>query len=146
MEQKAAEGIAELFRVRRRVLRKYSYVANGLLIRPAASQQELTAEGNALHHCVGTYGKRHAVGETAIFFIRRTARPRESYYTLELDEKKLEVRQNRGARNCPRAPEVEAFEKEWLAWVREGAPRDRDGKPLRAEAHGQTVGRKWTAA
>ncbi len=146
MEQKAAEGMAELFRMRRRVLRKYAYAAHGLLIRPAASQRELTAEGDALGHCVGSYGKRHAVGETAIFFIRRTVRPRESYYTLELDEKKLEVRQNRGAHNCPRTPEVEAFEKEWLAWVREGAPRDRDGKPLRAEAHGQTVGRKGTAA
>lgn len=146
MKQKAAEGMAELFRMRRRVLRKYAYAAHGLLIRPAASQRELTAEGDALGHCVGSYGNRHAVGETAIFFIRRTARPRESYYTLELDEKKLEVRQNRGAHNCPRTPEVEAFEKEWLAWVREGAPRDRDGKPLRAEAHGQTVGRKGTAA
>ena len=146
MKQKAAEGMAELFRMRRRVLRKYAYAAHGLLIRPAASQRELTAEGDALGHCVGSYGKRHAVGETAIFFIRRTARPRESYYTLELDEKKLEVRQNRGAHNCPRTPEVEAFEKEWLAWVREGAPRDRDGKPLRAESHGQTVGRKGTAA
>ena len=95
---------------------------------------------------MGTYGKRHAVGETAIFFIRRTARPREPYFTLELDEKKLEVRQNRGAHNCPRTPEVAAFETEWLAWVREGAPRGLDGKPLRAEAHGQTVGRKGTAA
>lgn len=142
MEQNAAEGMAELFRMRRRVLRKYAYAAHGLLIRPAASQRELTAEGDALDHCVGSYGKRHAAGETAIFFIRWTARPRESYYTLELDEKKLEVRQNRGARNCPRTPEVEAFEAEWLAWVRAGAPRDRDGRPV-VEAQ---IGRKGRAS
>lgn len=72
-------------------------------------------------------------GGTAIFFIRRTDRPRESYFTLELDEKKLEVRQNRGMRNRARSPEVEAFETEWLAWVRAGAPRDRNGRPVRTE-------------
>lgn len=129
MEQKGMEGAADLFRVRRRLLKKYTYAAHGLLIRPAASQRELTAEGDALNHCVGTYGKRHAAGETAIFFIRRTDRPRESYFTLELDEKLLKVRQNRGRNNCARTPEVEEFEKEWLEWVRAGAPRDRNGRP-----------------
>lgn len=130
MRQKEAEGMAELFRVRRRQLKKYAYAAHGLLIRPAASQRELTAEGDALHHCVGSYGKKHAAGKTAIFFIRRTARPGEPYYTLELDEKELKVRQNRGKHNCARTPEVEAFEREWLAWVWAGAPRGRNGKPL----------------
>lgn len=140
MKQKETEGTADLFRVRRRLLKKYTYVAHGLLIRPAASQRELTAEGDALHHCVGTYGKRHAAGKTAIFFIRRVGRPRESYFTLELDEEKLEVRQNRGLRNCARTPEVEAFEKEWLEWVRAGAPRDRNGRPLDVKQIGRKVG------
>lgn len=140
MEQKETEGATDLFRVRRRLLKKYTYVAHGLLIRPAASQRELTAEGDTLHHCVGTYGKRYAAGETAIFFIRRVGRPRESYFTLELDEKKLEVRQNRGNHNCARTPEVEAFEKEWLAWVRAGAPRDRDGRPLDVKQIGRKAG------
>lgn len=140
MKQKETEGMADLFRVRRRLLKKYTYVAHGLLIRPAASQRELTAEGDALHHCVGTYGKRHAAGKTAIFFIRRTDRPRESYFTLELDEKKLEVRQNRGNHNCSRTQEVEAFEKEWLEWVRAGAPRGRNGRPLDVKKIGRRVG------
>ncbi len=133
MKSKGLDGLPELFRIRRRALKKYAFISNGLLIRPAATQWELTAEGDALHHCVGTYGKRHAKGETAIFFIRRAARPKEPYFTLELDEKKLEVRQNRGNHNCPRTPEVEAFEKEWLVWVRAGAPRDRNGRPVRKE-------------
>ena len=97
---------------------------------PAASQQDLTDEGNHLHHCVSTYGQRHAEGKSAIFFIRRKSRPGESYYTLELDEEKLTVRQNRGLRNCPRTPEVQAFEDLWLSWVRAGAPRDERGKPV----------------
>ena len=130
MQKRKEAGRAVLFRIRRRQLSRWSFAADGLLIRPAASQQDLTDEGNHLHHCVGTYGKRHAEGESAIFFIRRKSRPGESYYTLELDEKKLTVRQNRGLRNCPRTPEVQAFEDLWLSWVRAGAPRDERGKPV----------------
>ncbi len=55
-------------------------------------------------------------------------------YTLELDERKLTVRQNRGMRNCPRTPEVQAFEELWLSWVRAGAPRDSEGKPICTKA------------
>ena len=94
----------------------------------------VAVEGNALHHCVGTYGKKHANGSTAIFFIRRASRPNEPWYTLELDEKKLEVRQNRGKHNCARVPEVQAFENKWLAWVWAGAPRGQDGKPVLPQA------------
>ena len=130
MRQRKKTGRASLFRLRRKYLSKWAFVADGLLIRPAASQQDLTDEGNHLHHCVSTYGQRHAEGESAIFFIRRKSSPKESYYTLELDEKKLTVRQNRGLRNCPRTPEVQAFEDLWLSWVRAGAPRDERGKPV----------------
>ena len=130
MQKRKEAGRAGLFRLRRKYLSKWSFSADGLLIRPAASQQELTDEGNRLHHCVSTYGQRHAEGESAIFFIRRKSRPGEPYYTLELDEKKRTVRQNRGLRNCPRTPEVQAFEDLWLSWVRAGAPRDERGKPV----------------
>lgn len=128
------QGLTSKFRVRRMVLRKYAFSADGLLIRPAASQQELTDEGNALHHCVSTYGKKHANGKTAIFFIRRKNAPGKSFYTLELDERELTVQQNRGMRNCPRTPEVRAFEDLWLRWVRAGAPRDSAGKPICTKA------------
>lgn len=133
VQQRELDDQANLFRVRRKVLSKYSFAADGLIIRPAASQRELTEEGDALHHCVATYGKRHAAGKTAIFFVRRANQPRKSYYTLELDEKKLEVRQNRGKHNCARTPEVQAFEDKWLAWVRAGAPRDARGRPVAEE-------------
>lgn len=130
VEQRKVDDLASQFRFRRKLLKKYSFAADGLLIRPAASQRELTEEGNALCHCVGTYGKKHAEGKTAIFFVRRASRPWESWYTLELDEKTLGVRQNRGMHNCARTPEVQAFEEKWLAWVRAGAPRDQAGKPV----------------
>lgn len=128
--QLAEAGRARLFRLRRKQLARWSFTWGDMLIRPAGSQKELTEEGNSLHHCVSTYGKRHAEGKTAIFFIRRKGKPKEPYYTLELDERKLEVRQNRGLRNCARTPEIRAFEELWLGWVRAGAPRDQRGKPV----------------
>lgn len=130
MRQRQEAGRANLFRLRRKYLSKWTFAVDGLLIRPARSQKDLTNEGNSLHHCVSTYGNRHAKGESAIFFIRRKSRPGEPYYTLELDEKTLTVRQNRGLRNCPRTPEVRAFEDLWLSWVRAGAPRDERGNPV----------------
>ena len=129
IESKAKEKpLAGLFRIRRRQLAKYIFGADGLKIVPAGSQRELQAEADTLHHCVWTYGQSHAEGRTAIFFIRRTVEPRTPYYTLELDEKTLTVRQNRGLRNCGKTPEVQAFEDLWISWVRAGARRDERGQ------------------
>lgn len=128
-----ARELASKFRIRRKQLARYAFQWRGLLIRPAASQKELVEEGDALHHCVGTYAKDHANGKTAIFFVRRVKEPGNSYFTLELDEGKLTVRQNRGRRNCARTKEVEAFEAIWLAWLRTGAPMDARGRPLLPE-------------
>lgn len=77
--------------------------------------------------------RQHAEGKTAIFFIRRTVEPWKPYYTLELDEKKLTVRQNRGLRNCGKTAAVQAFEDLWISWVRAGARRDEHGKPVLTE-------------
>ncbi len=67
------------------------------------------------------YARDHAGGKTAIFFIRRADRPQEPWFTLELDEKRLEVRQNRGLRNCDPSEEVRSFVAQWLNWCRKGA-------------------------
>lgn len=128
--KKAEKSLAPRFRVRRRQLAKYIFEADGLKISPAGSRAELQKEADTLHHCVWTYAQRHANGETAIFFIRRTVEPWTPYYTLELDEKKLKVRQNRGLRNCGKTEAVQAFEDLWLSWVRAGAKRDERGRPV----------------
>lgn len=129
---KRAEQIAAratLFQARAQELDKLSFALGGLMIRPCANEEELVLEGKLLHHCVATYAKRHAAGKTAILFVRHAAEPDTPFFTLEFDEETKTVRQNRGLRNCARTPEVEAFEREWLAWVQSGAPRDRDGQP-----------------
>ena len=69
-------------------------------------QEELKKEGEALHHCVGTYMERVRKGETMIFFIRRKEEPEKPYYTLEWHGK---VVQCRGSHNCDMTPEVKAF-------------------------------------
>lgn len=128
-----AKSLASRFRIRRRQLAKYIFAADGLKIIPAGSERELQREGDLLHHCVGSYAARHAVGGTAIFFIRRTVEPRTPYYTLELDEKTLTVRQNRGLRNCGKTAAVQAFEDLWISWARAGARRDERGQPALPE-------------
>ena len=128
-----AKSLVSRFRIRRRQLAKYIFAADGLKIIPAGSEREFQREGDLLHHCVGSYAARHAAGSTAIFFIRRTVEPWTPYYTLELDEKTLTVRQNRGLRNCGKTPEVQAFEDLWISWVRAGARRDERGQPALPE-------------
>lgn len=79
---------------------------NGLFIRLPNKLDELTREGEALHHCVGTYIEKVKTGKTMIFFIRQKDEPDKSYYTLEW---KGSVVQCRGMRNCDMTPEVKAF-------------------------------------
>lgn len=90
---------------------------SGIMIRPAESANELKDEGASLSHCVGGYAERYRKGQTAIFFIRRSEQPKESWFTLELDEKGLVVKQNRGLKNCDPPQEVKDFVKRWLAWL-----------------------------
>ena len=109
----------EDFIKRREVLEQLEWHCDGLLIRPCATQDEMRQEGKVLHHCVARYAEDHALGRTAIFLIRLESEPEKPFYTLEWDEKKCLVRQNRGKHNCARTPEVVAFEEKWVAWATE---------------------------
>ena len=125
---------AKKFKSRMKKLGAMAYASGKLMIFPAWSQESLNEEGTKLSHCVAGYGENHALGKTAIFFVRQVGRPTVPYYTLELDEAKLKVRQNRGKRNCARTPEVQAFEDEWLEWLRGGCKRRKDGTPIGAKS------------
>lgn len=98
------------------LLAPLTWEADGICIRAAASQEELSREGAALQHCVGGYGEQHCSGK-CIFFIRHAEKPEKSWYTLNLDLETGKVIQNRGLKNCARTPEVTAFENRWLAEV-----------------------------
>lgn len=106
-------------------LDRYSYSSGKMLIYPASCLEDLLKESDQLHHCVKTYAQEIADGKTAIFFIRNTVDPLQSFFTLELDEETLAVRQNRGRYNCERTDEVRKFEQEWLGWLHGGARRQK---------------------
>ena len=100
-----------------RLLRKYrcdtkdvealNMNVDGLFIRLPDGLKELTKEGEALHHCVGTYKEKVMKGETTILFIRKISEPTKSYYTLEWQNGR--VVQCRGMKNCAMTPQVKAF-------------------------------------
>ena len=81
----------------------------GLILLVPKDANEIKAEGEALHHCVGAYINRVAKGETSIFFVRKAKEPEIPYFTMEFKDGK--VAQCRGKRNCDMPQEVEAFTK-----------------------------------
>lgn len=96
----------------RKVYAKPDFTDGNLLIRPAASINELCEESKVLSHCVRTYTDKVCAGKCAILFIRKVSEPNLPYYTLELNPKG-EIMQCRGDHNCGMTDEVEAFVKLW---------------------------------
>ena len=119
-------GYPEAFAKRTEHLSMYSYKVDGLLIRPVSSAEELFDEGKKLNHCVYSYLTRHVRAETAILLIRHVDAPDLPFFTLELNEAKMTVVQNRGKRNCDRTPEVKAFEDKWLEWAKAQKAKKRE--------------------
>lgn len=98
------EQIAKLLKTRKR----YNFSDSGLIAKVATSAEELIAEGDALHHCVGTYADRHAKGQCTIVLIRKQSEPDKPYYTMELSTRG-EIVQVRGDHNCGMTKDVAAF-------------------------------------
>lgn len=119
---------AELKRRRR----KYNIELGDYFIRVAETGEEILLEGRTLCHCVGGYAERHLSGATTILFLRRTATPEASLYTIEMDGNRL--RQIHGFRNdfgadvTPREKMAWILDP-WLDWLAADSPRDKDGRP-----------------
>ena len=95
-------------------LEKFAWGEGEFFIRPAREQMELTAEGKALHHCVGGYIKRMAEGETAIFFLRKVNEPDKPFYTLELQKKRVIQCRTEHNASYDRNPDVKNFVDMWI--------------------------------
>lgn len=108
----------EKFTNRYNSLSKFIFENERFVIFPCETELDLKHEGKELNHCVYSYANKYIEGNSAIFFIRKKEAPKVPYYTLELDEKNLSVRQNRGNHNCARTPEIQAFEDEWLEYIK----------------------------
>ena len=81
--------------------------------------EDLKHEGSVLHHCVGTYAKKVASGETMILFVRRSNHPDVPYFTMEWRDN--EIKQLRGRHNCDPPKEVLVFAKAFEKKMREEA-------------------------
>ena len=93
-----------LIKKRYKKLIKYNFEYNGMEIRPVKDIVELIAEGKELGHCVGSYAKRCAKGETNIFVIRKQDNLEKSFFTVEI--KKEQIIQIHGKGNCNATEEV----------------------------------------
>ena len=95
-------------------LEKFAWQKGGFLIRPAREQMELTAEGKALHHCVGGYIRDMAEEKTAIFFLRKANEPDKPFYTLELQKKRVIQCRTEHNASYDRNPDVKNFVDMWM--------------------------------
>lgn len=87
------------------------FEAEGMRIVLPEGPDDIEAEGQALHHCVGGYVDRVAKKECIILFVRQCEDLNKSFFTVEVRGGK--VVQVRGMRNCGATPEVNAFMDQW---------------------------------
>ena len=111
----------------------YSFEDEEYLIRPAKSATEIILEGKALAHCVGGYAERHANGVLAILFLRKKSEPDKPYLTIEMHGSQMiqihgyKNERVAGAKD-PRETNRELLDS-WMAWVKAGSKRDKEGRP-----------------
>lgn len=94
----------------KKLCEQYYFEQDGLFIRPAASREEIVKEGISQQCCVGGawYSEKHGNGVSYIMFVRQTAAPDKSFYTVEMTNTGTIV-QVRGYKNCGQTEEVKAF-------------------------------------
>ena len=93
------------------VSRPLDFEMDGLRIVVPSNPDEIIAEGNALHHCVGGYVERVAKKECVILFLRRCEEVDKPFYTVEVRNRKAV--QVRGMQNADMTPEVKRFMDRW---------------------------------
>lgn len=98
-------------------LENFAWSEGEFFIRPAREQMELTAEGKALHHCVGGYIRDMAEEKTAIFFLRKANEPDKPFYTLELQKKRVIQCRTEHNASYDRNPDVKNFVDMWMEKV-----------------------------
>ena len=71
-----------------RELKKYAYVGKEYQIVVPEKVDDILYEAKLMHHCVNnteTYYERMSQQESYILFLRKTEKPTEAYYTLEVE-------------------------------------------------------------
>ncbi|WP_237716354.1 PcfJ domain-containing protein [Alicyclobacillus hesperidum] len=123
---KRDERLNEQIQARLAELEPFIYTDGRFVIRPARSVQELFEEGQALHHCVGSYAAKYASGETDLFVMRLASAPDTPLCTIEMQGDVL--RQARGERNRPLHEDEQAFVDQFVRRIAQRRERHRRQK------------------
>ena len=97
------------------------------------SLADIIFEGNALHHCAGStdrYFDRICQHETYICFLRQKKKPKDPYYTIEVEPGGV-IRQHRGMYD--EEPEIEKVKPALQEWQKEIKKRMKKKDKARAE-------------
>ena len=97
------------------------------------SLADIIFEGSALHHCAGStdrYFDRICQHETYICFLRKKSKPKEPYYTIEVEPGGV-IRQHRGAYD--EEPEIEEVKPALREWQKEIRKRMKKKDKVRAK-------------
>lgn len=141
-EKRAAENRKKEIRAEKylkKYEKQYSFTNGTYSIIIPHTIKEIVDEGKAMKHCVGGYAGRHMEGALAILFLRLTAEPEKSLYTIEMHGKALTQVQGYNNRT-PLTSEAKAFFELWLAWVQGGSKRTKSGEPIiKAKAAAKTA-------
>jgi len=101
--------------VYKRVGDSLDFESQGMRIVCPAAPRDIIAEGQALHHCVGSYVNRIDDEKCLILFVRRCEDVSKPFYTIELRNR--DVVQLKGVNNTTATPEVQAFVDLWTREV-----------------------------
>ena len=103
----------------KRIMGQLDFEQDGMKIVYPASLDDIIAEGNALHHCVGGYVDKVAAKKCMILFLRKCDAVDKPFYTVEVRGRK--VTQVRGMENKAAPPEVQKFMDIWEQRVLQGS-------------------------
>lgn len=110
-QQEVAEYDGLIAARQKQLKHQYQFRSGGLVVLPPRSAQEIVAEGQTLHHCVGSYVESMVKEQCNILFIRQEDRESEPFYTVEVQGNKIV--QTRGSHNRAPTPEVKEFLSAW---------------------------------
>jgi hypothetical protein len=105
----------------------YHFTASGYTVTAPVNAKEIIKEGEALHHCVGSYAQRHAEGGTTILFLRQADKPKKPFYTMEVT-KGGQIQQVRGHRNSSPDEAVKQYLEAWKKEVSRRTKKTNKGK------------------
>lgn len=108
--------------VSRKIMKRYTWQQDGLMIRPAYDAGEIVLEGRILHHCVGSehqlYMKNYNDNKRYILVVRRQSEPDIPYITVELADNR--IRQWYGIHDTkPDKEEIDRFLEEYIRHLKQ---------------------------